>query len=120
LTLCSAPIGIPHRVAEDDWYEGMLIPKDSTIFVPSWALHHSERYGYEDPFAFKPERYANHPKLANDYAGNSDYNQRDKLPKTSMLDLLHSTNYRQHITMDMEQVGACVLGFIWPNGLSGE
>jgi hypothetical protein len=85
LILCSAPIGIPHRVAEDDWYEGMLIPKDSTIFIPSWALHHSERYGYDDPFAFKPERYANHPKLANDYAGVANYNDRDKLPEIPML-----------------------------------
>jgi len=73
----AAPVGIPHRVAEDDWYEGMLIPKDSTIFIPSWALHHSERYGYKDPYSFVPERYENHPKLANDYAGSPDYNQRD-------------------------------------------
>ncbi|OQU97044.1 hypothetical protein CLAIMM_03047 [Cladophialophora immunda] len=75
----AAPVGIPHRVAEDDFYEGMLIPKDSTIFIPSWALHHAERYGYEDPYSFKPERYKNHTKLANDYAGGADYNNRDKL-----------------------------------------
>lgn len=56
----------------------MLIPKDSTIFIPVWALNHSEKGGYEDPYAFKPERYANHPKLANDYAGSADYNNRDK------------------------------------------
>ncbi|OAG35989.1 hypothetical protein AYO21_09849 [Fonsecaea monophora] len=74
----AAPVGIPHRVAEDDYYEGMLIPKDSTIFIPTWALHHAERFGYDDPYRFKPERYINHPKLANDYAGGADYNNRDK------------------------------------------
>jgi len=81
----AAPIGIPHRVAADDYYEGMLIPKDSTIFVPTWALHHAERYGYDDPYAFRPERYAKHTKLANDYAGGADYNNRDKrcLPRLS-------------------------------------
>ncbi|EXJ90176.1 hypothetical protein A1O3_03245 [Capronia epimyces CBS 606.96] len=69
--------GIPHCVTEDDYYQGMLIPKDSTIFIPIWALHHSERYGYADPHAFNPDRYLNHPKLANDYAGSPDHNQRD-------------------------------------------
>jgi cytochrome P450 len=69
--------GIPRRVAQDDWYEGMLIPKDSTIFLPIWSVHHGERYGYDDPFAFNPDRYLNHPKLANDYAGSPDYNKRD-------------------------------------------
>jgi cytochrome P450 len=56
----------------------MLIPKDSTIFIPVWALNHSEKGGFEDPYAFKPERYVNHRKLANDYAGSADYNNRDK------------------------------------------
>lgn len=56
----------------------MLIPKDSTVFIPVWALNHSEKAGYYDPYDFKPERYANHPKLANDYAGSGDYNKRDK------------------------------------------
>jgi cytochrome P450 len=55
----------------------MLIPKDSMIFVPAWALHHSEHNGYEDPETFNPDRFLNHPKLANDYAGSPDYNQRD-------------------------------------------
>lgn len=116
----SAPVGIPHRVAQDDWYEGMLIPKDSSIFIPNWALHHSERFGYEDPDAFKPERYINHPKPANDYAGGSDYNNRDKLLQHGVHDLVHSANYRQHTTMVMGQVDAYVLGSISLNVLNGE
>ncbi|KAK6064903.1 cytochrome P450 2D18 [Seiridium cupressi] len=44
----------------DDWYEGMLIPKDSTLFVPVWALHHSESV-YRDHETFNPDRYDEHP-----------------------------------------------------------
>ncbi|KAF2500783.1 putative cytochrome P450 oxidoreductase [Lophium mytilinum] len=51
----AVPLGIPHRVAADDYYEGMLIPKDSTIFMPTWALQHAEHLGYDEPYAFKPE-----------------------------------------------------------------
>ncbi|EXJ82881.1 hypothetical protein A1O3_06697 [Capronia epimyces CBS 606.96] len=70
--------GIPRRTAEDDWYEGMLIPKDSTLFLPIWAVHHAEAEGYDNPFVFNPDRYINHHKLANDYAGSADYKLRDK------------------------------------------
>jgi cytochrome P450 len=69
--------GIPRRVAADDWYEGMLIPKDSTIFIPIFAIHHSERDGYDDPYSFNPDRYLRHTKLANYYAGSADFTQRD-------------------------------------------
>jgi cytochrome P450 len=69
--------GIPRRVAADDWYEGMFIPKDSTIFIPIYAIQHSERDGYGDPNEFNPDRYEGFTKLANDYAGSADYTQRD-------------------------------------------
>ena len=70
--------GIPRRVAEDDWYNGMLIPKDSTVFLPIWAVHHAEGQGYNDSYGFNPDRYIDHHKLANDYAGSADYSQRGK------------------------------------------
>ncbi|OAL22030.1 hypothetical protein AYO20_11266 [Fonsecaea nubica] len=70
--------GLPRSTAEDDWYEGMFIPKGSTVFLPIWAVHHMEREGYDDPFKFNPDRYINHHKLANDYAGSADYKLRDK------------------------------------------
>ena len=31
-----APMDIPHRVAQDDNYKGMLIPKDSTVIINAW------------------------------------------------------------------------------------
>jgi Cytochrome P450 len=60
----------------DDIYEGMLIPKDTTLFIPTWALHHSDSI-YPDSESFNPDRYLGHDKLANDYAGNADWANRD-------------------------------------------
>ncbi|VUC26552.1 unnamed protein product [Clonostachys rosea] len=74
------PLGVPHRVAKDDYYEGMLIPKDATVVIPSYAIHRSQRYNYTEPEEFKPTRFLGHPRLASDYAGSPDYNNRDKYP----------------------------------------
>lgn len=60
----------------DDEYEGMLIPKDSTVFVPVWAIHHTDTI-FENEEVYDPDRYLNHPKLANDYAGSPDWQGRD-------------------------------------------
>jgi cytochrome P450 len=54
----------------------MLIPKGTTIFIPTWALHHNDAL-YDNPNQFNPDRYARHVKLANDYAGASDWEMRD-------------------------------------------
>ena len=29
--------GTPHATTADDWYEGMFIPKGSTIIAPLWS-----------------------------------------------------------------------------------
>lgn len=71
------PLGVPHRVAKDDWYEGMFIPKDSTVVIPAYAIHRSDKF-YDDLDEFKPQRYLDRPRLANDYAGSPDFNNRDK------------------------------------------
>ena len=68
-------MALPHRVREDDEYEGMLIPKGSIIFIPVWSIHHTSTI-FQNDEAFTPERYLNHPKLASDYAG-GDWEQRD-------------------------------------------
>jgi cytochrome P450 len=69
--------GLPHQNKEDDYYEGMFIPKGSTIFIPIWALNNLESNGFVSPETYNPDRYINHPRLANDYAGSPDYNERD-------------------------------------------
>ncbi|KAF2871230.1 cytochrome P450 oxidoreductase-like protein [Massariosphaeria phaeospora] len=68
------PSGVPHRAKQDDWYDGMLIPKDATVFIPAWSLHNT---CYSAPELYNPDRYLQHPKLANDYAGSPDYEKRD-------------------------------------------
>lgn len=73
----SLPFGVPHRVNQDDWYEGMLIPKDSTVILPTWGIHLSESMGYEKPEQYNPDRFLGFPKLADSYAGSPDYAKRD-------------------------------------------
>jgi cytochrome P450 len=72
-----AVTALPHRARADDEYEGMFIPKDTTVFIATWAIHHLDSI-YEDSDKFNPDRYLDHPKLANDYAGASDYSMRGK------------------------------------------
>ncbi|TVY33893.1 Cytochrome P450 monooxygenase [Lachnellula occidentalis] len=69
--------GVPHRTREDDYYKGMFIPKDTTVFIGIWAIHHTNS-NYSEPEKFDPERYEGFNKLANDYAGSSDWKGRDK------------------------------------------
>ncbi|RVX75798.1 hypothetical protein B0A52_00154 [Exophiala mesophila] len=71
------PLGVPHRVNQDDWYKGMLIPKDATVILPTWALHLSESQGYVDPEAYNPDRFLGHPRMADSYAGSPDWQNRD-------------------------------------------
>ncbi|KAH9478398.1 Cytochrome P450 monooxygenase COX2 [Psilocybe cubensis] len=50
------PLGVPHKVIEDDLYKGYLIPKGTTVFTNMWAMSRDEVV-YPDPDIFKPERY---------------------------------------------------------------
>jgi cytochrome P450 len=62
---------------KDDYYKGMLIPKDSTVFIPTWAIHHSPDI-YPDDEAFNPDRFLNYPRLSSEYAGSANWKDRDK------------------------------------------
>ncbi|KAK5280843.1 hypothetical protein LTR07_010027 [Exophiala xenobiotica] len=73
----TSDLGIPHRLAKDDWYEGMLFPKDSTVWLAAWAIHQNDEE-YPDHDRFNPDRFKNHTKLANDYAVGPDWQNRDK------------------------------------------
>jgi cytochrome P450 len=55
----------------------MLIPKDSIIIIPTWALHRDENV-YPDPKTYNPDRFLQHPGLAADYAGKGDPMKRDE------------------------------------------
>ncbi|KAF2807406.1 putative cytochrome P450 oxidoreductase [Mytilinidion resinicola] len=69
-------VGFPHKVREDDTYEGMLIPKGSTVFVPVWALNHDSAQ-FKDAEEYWPERYDGFSRLADSYSGSGDYEGRD-------------------------------------------
>ncbi|PPQ68795.1 hypothetical protein CVT26_001710 [Gymnopilus dilepis] len=51
-----APMSVPHRVSEDDWYEGYLIPKGATVITNVWTMHKDESL-FPDHDEFKPERF---------------------------------------------------------------
>jgi cytochrome P450 len=68
----------------DDWYEGMLLPKDSVIWLAAWVIQQNDAE-YPDHDRFDPDRFVNHKKLANEYAVGPDWENRDKFPS----DLAH-------------------------------
>jgi cytochrome P450 len=53
----SLPLGVPHSTTEDDWYDGMFIPKGTTCLVNLWQCHHDTAVYGDDAASFNPERY---------------------------------------------------------------
>ncbi|KAI0295325.1 CyP450 monooxygenase [Multifurca ochricompacta] len=51
-----APLGLPHRVMEDDVYEGHFIPAGSTIMANVWAMMHDPVI-FPESDRFLPERW---------------------------------------------------------------
>ncbi|KAI0066989.1 cytochrome P450 [Artomyces pyxidatus] len=51
------PLGMPHRSTEDDWYEGMFIPKGTTCIANVWALNHDPALYGADALEFDPGRF---------------------------------------------------------------
>ena len=51
------PLGLPHTTAEDDWYEGMFIPKGVTCMANIWQCNHDKAVFGDDADDFKPERH---------------------------------------------------------------
>ncbi|KAK0240852.1 cytochrome P450 [Armillaria nabsnona] len=55
---CIAPIAVPHAVMSDDVYEGMFIPKGSTVYANIYAMTKDETI-FPDAEEFIPERFLN-------------------------------------------------------------
>ncbi|EIM84654.1 cytochrome P450 [Stereum hirsutum FP-91666 SS1] len=50
------PLGVYHRLIEDDVYGEYFLPAGSTVVGNIWAITHDEAV-YPDPMSFKPERF---------------------------------------------------------------
>lgn len=44
------------RTVEPDTVAGYEVPADTRVVLPQWSIHRSDRY-YDDPLAFRPERF---------------------------------------------------------------
>ncbi|KAG6813351.1 hypothetical protein H0H92_011899 [Tricholoma furcatifolium] len=51
-----APTCVPHAVTQDDMYNGMFIPKGSTVYANNFAIL-ADPDLFSDPDVFKPERF---------------------------------------------------------------
>jgi cytochrome P450 len=51
------PFGVPRNTNQDDWYEGMFIPKGTLCLVNLWQCHHDPTSYGPDAASFNPERF---------------------------------------------------------------
>ncbi|KAF8574681.1 cytochrome P450 [Ramaria rubella] len=51
------PLGIAHRVTEDDVYKGMFIPNGAVVIGNAWSILRDENRFGPDPDAFNPDRF---------------------------------------------------------------
>jgi cytochrome P450 len=77
LRLCPVPTwGIKHFADADIVYKQHVIPK-GTILLGNTAAIHYDPARYDEPFAFKPERYLDHTQYSDEYAKMGDPYKRD-------------------------------------------
>ncbi|QRV81303.1 cytochrome P450 family protein [Ceratobasidium sp. AG-Ba] len=50
------PMGMPHRLIQDDVYKGYLVPKGATVLGNIWAMTQDPSI-YTDPESFNPDRF---------------------------------------------------------------
>jgi cytochrome P450 len=53
----AVPIGVPRATLEDDWYEGMFIPKGTVCIPNAWHCNHDRAVFGDDADEFRPERH---------------------------------------------------------------
>jgi len=52
-----AQLGVPHSTTEDDWYEGMFIPKGTVCMANVWQCNHDTALYGDDAADFNPGRF---------------------------------------------------------------
>ena len=55
----AAPVAVPHKAVQEDFYQGYLIPKDSVVIANVWAMVHDPNV-YHTPWTFDPTRFLPH------------------------------------------------------------
>ena len=53
----ASPLGLPHLSSEDDWYNGMFIPKGTMIIANVWDLDRDPKIYGVDAADFNPARF---------------------------------------------------------------
>ncbi|RFU26955.1 hypothetical protein B7463_g9396, partial [Scytalidium lignicola] len=69
------PLAFPHCLTEDDWVDGKLLPKGTTVIINTWGIHH-DKNRFSNPDIFDPDHYLGVTKPASELAA-ADYDSRD-------------------------------------------
>jgi cytochrome P450 len=69
------PLAFPHALAQDDWVDGYLLPKGTTVIINAWGMQHDVKK-YKNPEEFDPDHFAGYTKLAPELA-NGAWEDRD-------------------------------------------
>ncbi|RPD61615.1 O-methylsterigmatocystin oxidoreductase [Lentinus tigrinus ALCF2SS1-7] len=68
----STPLSLPHATTEDDELHGYFIPAGTVVFGSTWACMHDPEV-YDEPDAFRPERFIRDGKLDPSVRDPADY-----------------------------------------------
>ena len=67
------PLGLPHSTTEDDWYDGMYIPKGTICIANHWQCDRDPVLYGDDAVSFNPERFLDgHGRIVQDAAKTRD------------------------------------------------
>ncbi|KAK5163102.1 uncharacterized protein LTR77_010886 [Saxophila tyrrhenica] len=69
------PLAFPHALAEDDWVDGMFLPKGTMIIVNAWGMHFDEER-FKNPYDFDPDHFEGVTTLATELS-NGAWEKRD-------------------------------------------
>lgn len=69
-------LGVPHATSDADTYRGQTVPKGTVVF-PNLTYLSRDPVRYDDPDAFKPERFLGDNLHANASANHPDFRHRD-------------------------------------------
>lgn len=53
---CLVPLSVPHKTTVDTTLRGYHLPKDTTLLVNLWSLHHDPEV-WDNPNEFRPDRF---------------------------------------------------------------